>query len=106
MRSAFSMMSARLSAGPCLEGNPAVPFDAGPQARFLGWLRQQFHTPANDLREAPFQCDQTEKVHACVRIKLGGKVHVAVSLFVAASDGTEQRQPADAGAAQFCFVRA
>ncbi len=91
MRSAFSIISARLSVILCLEGKPAVPFNVGPQARLLDRLGQQVHTSADDLRDASLQCNQTEKVYLGVGIKFGGEVNVAVGLLIAASNGAEQR---------------
>jgi hypothetical protein len=46
MRSAFSMMSARLWVGSCLEGTQAIPVYVRGQARFFDGLGQEVDAAA------------------------------------------------------------
>ncbi len=99
------MMSAKLSAGSCLEGTLPITIDFGPQARLLDRFGQQVHAAAKDFRNPTFQRSQPKQVHAGGRIKLGGEVDVTSRLGVTTGNGAEQGEMADAGTAQLGFVR-
>src|SRR4029077_7107208 len=96
-RSAFSMISATLSAGSCLEGTPTVPIDVGLEPRLLGRFGQQVHVAAKNIPEPTLQRGQTKQVHTRGGIELGGKVDVAGRLCVTPCDGAKQGEMADAG---------
>jgi hypothetical protein len=93
------MMSSKLSAGSCLEGTPAVPVDVSLQPVLLDRLGQQIHLATDQLGQAPLQRPEREKPDAGLGVQFGGKVNVAVSLGIAARDGTEKRQASDASLA-------
>ena len=65
-------MWSRQSAGSCLEGNPSVSLDIGPQARVLDRFGEDFDGSAEGLRKSAFQPDQSDQVHAGGGIELGG----------------------------------
>ena len=76
-----------------------------PQARLLDRLRQQVHLAADQFRQTPLQGPEAEKPDMGSRIQLGRKIDIAARPGVTAGNGAEQRQVADAGAAQFRLVR-
>ena len=94
-------MSAKVSAGSCLEGTPTIPIDIGPQASFLGRIGQEVHGSAKDFPEATLQCRQAKQVHMGSRIKFCGEVDVARGGGVTSSNGTEQRQMTDTSPPEF-----
>ncbi len=100
------MMSARKSAGSWREGTPAVAVYLVPRARLLHRLGQQVDLAPDQLGQAPLQGLEREKPNAGFRVQLGGEVHVTAGLVIAASEGAEQRQVADAGAAEFRLMLA
>jgi hypothetical protein len=99
------MMSAKLSAGSCLEGTPTISVYVGPQAIGLDWLCQQVDLTTKQLSQAPLQGAKGEEPYAGFRIQLGGKINVTIDVGIIAGDGTKQRQTTDAGPAQFRLVR-
>jgi hypothetical protein len=95
------MISAKPSAGSCLEGTPTVPIDVGLQPRPA---RAAVHASAKNVPEPALQRGQTKQVHARGRIELDGKVDVAGRRCVTACDGTEQGEMADASAANLALM--
>ena len=70
------MMSARQSAGSCLEGTAAISIKVGPQPKFLDRLRQQVD-PATDQRsQTSLQGYQGQQPNARLRFKLNSKIDV------------------------------
>ena len=96
----------RLSAGSCLEGNHTVSLYIGPQAWVLDRLGKNFDGTTKRLSKPALKSDQPNEIHFGRRVELGGEVHVAVGLGVAARDGAEQRQAPNPSLAQFRLMGA
>jgi hypothetical protein len=104
MRSAFSMMSARLSATLCLEGTPAIPIYVSPQAGLLNWFWQEIHPTADQLGQAPFKRSEREQPDASCRVQLRDEIHVAIDSSVTTGNGTKKRKVTNTGAMQLRLV--
>jgi hypothetical protein len=100
------MMWWRLSAGSCLEGNPAVSFYVRPKPWILDRLREDLDRTPEGVADSALKRDHTDQVHLGGRIELNGEVNVAFGIGIAAGDGTEQGEATDTGHTQFRLVRA
>jgi hypothetical protein len=105
IRSAFSTMSAKLSAGSYLEGILPVSVDIHPQPVFFDRFGRQIHRATKQFGQPFFQADELEKVDMRFPVQFNQKVDIAVWSGFAACHGPEQGQTADAGRAQFGFMR-
>ena len=85
------MMWWRLSAGSCLEGNPAVPLYVGPQPWVLDRLGEDFDRTTKSLTDSALKSDHADKIHLGSWIELNCEINIAFSFSITASDGAKQR---------------
>ena len=90
-------MSARLSAGSCLEDTQAIPLDLRLQTLLFHRFRDKIHLPPQQLTEMAFHRGQTEQVDPGVRVQFGGKVHVAARGVLPTSYRPEEREMTNTG---------
>ncbi len=89
------MISAKHSAGACLEGTTAVALEIGPKTQLLYRLRQQLHLPPDKLCQTPFQGSKRKQPDASLRVQFDGKINIASRIRVAPRDRSEQRKVSD-----------
>src|SRR5271157_6121745 len=77
MRSIFSRITARQTAGSWLEGTPPISIHVGTDTRLFDRLRQEIDGAAEHLRQAPLQSRQADQPDPGGRVQLHDQIDIA-----------------------------